>query len=289
MTESQFETKKGIIGESLIESRVFAPFFDANHKLMQRLLTGEKNGNGQPVDFPRLPITVSKLEQVRLGRLGANGDREQLRKTNICTATLVLPDPNSNAVMTVPEHPLIYVLSENTELEENNIPITKIEEELIKKLSYRFIRSEGRNLPITKDIYEASRELPYSFEFTIEQANELRNKPYSQPKVRRAAWESWNKGNLKLLDDYIKDIKKSIRCKFNKYAMGIVMPQNNGGRLLYVDCVHFWNKSNADCGSCLSVYYGQLFGEVAEPHDVSKKIEEAKAWAKQFPDLEGRL
>jgi hypothetical protein len=106
---------------------------------MPRLQTGEEKS--QKVDSPRLPINVSRLEQVRLGRFGEKGDRNELRNTYVHVAILVLPDPKSDAVMTVLEYPLIYLLSENTQL-------------------------ERRNLPITKDMYEASRKLEGSFEFT---------------------------------------------------------------------------------------------------------------------------
>jgi hypothetical protein len=177
---------------------------------------------------------------------------------------LVLPDPESYAVMTVPEHPLIYLLSEKTQL-------------------------KGRNLPITKDMYKASRGLPGSFEFTAEQANALRNNAYSESKVRKAAWESWNGGDIELTDAYVADVENSTECNFNESAMGIWMPRSKGGRLLYVGRVdgNYW--SYAAGYNDLADDTGHLYGEVAELQDVAKKIADAKAWAAQFPGLEQRL
>jgi len=258
MTQPQFKTRQLQVVTDL---RVFAPFYGANPKVMQRLLTGEQDG--QKVDFPRLPITVSQAEQVRLGRLGEDGDRKELRNTYVDTATLVLPNPESDAVMTVPEHPLVYLLSGNTQL-------------------------EGRNLPITKDMYEASRELECSFEFTPEQANALRNKPYSEPKLRRAAWESWNGGDTELTDAYVADIERSIGYKFDESAMGIWIPQSKGGRLLYVNWVD-GDRSDAYGIIDLGNGNGRLLGVAAEPQDVSKKVEDAKTWVAQFEGLEKKL
>ena len=265
MTESQFATRdlEITINKNL---RIFAPFYSVNfnYKVMQRLLTGEENK--QKVDFPRLPITISKLEQVRLGRLGEEGDRKELRKTTyVHTATLILPDPNSDAVMTVPEHPLIYLLSGYIQLENR------------------------QKLPITEDMYEASRELEGSFEFTAEQANGLRNNLYSQPKIRRQAWESWNKGDTELTDAYVADVEKSRGYKFDESAMGIWLSNNKGGRLLRVDRVDIMNGSNAVGDSDMHDNYCHLFGEVAEPQDVARKIEKAKNWVRQFKGLEERL
>ena len=258
MAESQFETRQLQVVTDL---RVFAPFYGAPYKVMQRLLTGEQDG--QKVDFTRLPINVSKLEQVRLGRLGTEADKQELRKTYVHTATLILPDPKSNALMTVPEHPLVYLLSGNTRLEDGK-------------------------LPITRDMYEASRKLPYSFEFSAEQVNALGNRPYDLPKVRRAAWESWNCGDTELTDAYIIDVEKSIGYKF-KDAMGRFISESKGGRLLCVGVVD--GDSGSDAGGDFSINSdgSKLFGEVAEPQDVARKIEKAKNWVRQFPGLEERL
>jgi hypothetical protein len=64
--------------------REYEPFFGVIPNVMPRLQTGEEKS--QKVDSPRLPINVSRLEQVRLGRFGEKGDRNELRNTYVHVA-----------------------------------------------------------------------------------------------------------------------------------------------------------------------------------------------------------
>jgi hypothetical protein len=73
MAQNQFETIPFVTNV-----RRFEPFYGANHKMMQRLLTGKDKGENQ-VDFPRILVSPKRLEELRLGRVGSEADKKEFR------------------------------------------------------------------------------------------------------------------------------------------------------------------------------------------------------------------
>ncbi len=239
MANDQYATKELKVVTNL---RVLQPFEGSNHRVMKRLLTG-KDEKGVKVDFTRLPLSPKQLVQARLGRLeGANeADQQYLRGVYVDTSTAVLPNPSGDDVKFDPEHPLVYCLAPETKL-------------------------NPYNLDITQEQYDSST----GFRLTAEQANELRNKPYALPKVRRDFLEAQLEGDTKLTDDYIADVEKSLGMKFDN-VMGLWLPQNKGLRLLCVGRIGDLRSGALGYGN-LDFNIGCLVGYVAEPQSVAKKL-----------------
>ncbi len=217
----------------MIHVRRFQPFYGANYKMMQGLLTG-KDKDGNPVDVTRSPISPKRLMELRLGYVGSEADKIEFRNNYVDTSLAVLPDPNSDEVIFSNRPPLIYQLNEDTRL-------------------------VGGNLEFDGDVYAEAKKS--GFTINASDANTLRNNTYALPKLRREAWEFFAEGDTEITEAYAADVTKTTRLEFDK-VMGLYLPRSKGLRLLYV--WRLGGRSNANGDGSLADDNGRLVGEAPE-------------------------
>ena len=206
MTDSQYST---IEIQTLTEVRQYEYFKGAVYTQMQRLLTGRDPKTGRRIDVPRFPIHPKELMELRLGRTGSKGDKEDARNEFILTNAAVIPNPDGEDVKFVIGHPLIYKLKLETKLNKYGC------------------------LPINSQQYKRF----YGFKLTASQARTLQSDIYALPKVRREFLQFLAEYDTKLADLYIRSVERSARGKFEKDVLGLSPPLYKGFHLLGFDSV----------------------------------------------------
>ena len=223
----------------------FEPFYGANHKMMQRLLTGIDPKTKRHVDVPRTLVSPKRLQELRLGRIGSEADQNRFRSNYIDTSLAVLPDPNSNEFTFSHRHPLIYNLNEETEL------------------------VGGGNLPIDPDVYAEAKK--NGFTISASDANTLRNNIYDLKNKRREAWEFFAEGDTETNNAYVSDVTKTLGLEFDN-VMGVDLPRNKGLRLLNVGSVNYSSSNASGYYNDLGDEEGRLLGEAPEVQVEQSKI-----------------
>jgi len=236
------------------ELRRFQEFYGKNIDFMQRLLTGQDE-NGEQVDAPRTLITPKELAQIRLGQLGSVNDRLEYRAKPVDTAVAVIPDPSGSEVKYVLNHPLIATLAKNTKLVKGA-------------------------LPIDQDDYNNHD----GFIITGEQADAFKANSNANPDLRRELFKYLFKYK-DLAQEYEEDVIRSLGNPSFDQVMGVYIPDTKGLRLLCVESIGIYIRSNGNGNYALDYNYGRLVG-VAQEVSVQIDVRGAQRKNGTTPNIE---